>query len=52
MATKFKTIGVYGIEGYIIDVQAKLINGLSTMNIVDLVDAAVKEARDRISCFK
>ena len=52
MATKIKTIGVNGIEGYIIDIQAKLIKGLSTMNIVGLVDAAVKEARNRISFFK
>ncbi|GAB6107415.1 YifB family Mg chelatase-like AAA ATPase [Fusibacter bizertensis] len=48
MATQIKTIGVNGIEGYIIDVQVKLINGLSVMNIVGLGDAAVKEARDRI----
>ena len=48
MATQIKTIGVNGIEGYIIDVQVKLISGLSTMNIVGLGDVAVKEARDRI----
>lgn len=48
MATQIKTIGVNGIEGYIIDVQVKLINGLSMMNIVGLGDVAVKEARDRI----
>ena len=47
MATQIKTIGVNGIEGYIIDVQVKLINGLSTMNIVGLGDVAVKEARDQ-----
>lgn len=48
MATQIKTIGINGIEGYVIDVQVKLLNGVATMNIVGLGDVAVKEARDRI----
>ena len=48
MASQIKTIGINGIEGYVIDVQVKLLSGVATMNIVGLGDVAVKEARDRI----
>lgn len=48
MASQIKTIGISGIEGYVIDVQVKVLGGPFTMNIVGLGDVAIKEARDRI----
>ncbi|HAS73692.1 MAG TPA: magnesium chelatase, partial [Clostridiales bacterium UBA8960] len=48
MASQIKTIGINGIEGYVVDVQVKVLGGPFTMNIVGLGDVAVKEARDRI----
>lgn len=48
MATVTKTIGITGITAYVIDVQAKTLAGLSSVNIIGLGDQAVKEARDRI----
>lgn len=48
MATVIKTIGINGICGYTISVQAKTLAGLSTVNIIGLGDQAVKESRDRI----
>jgi magnesium chelatase family protein len=48
VATVIKTIGITGISGYAIDVQAKTLAGLSTVNIIGLGDQAVKESRDRI----
>jgi magnesium chelatase family protein len=48
MATVVRSIGIVGITGYVIAVQAKVLGGLSIMNIVGLGDQAVKEAKDRI----
>ena len=48
MATVVKTIGIIGIHGYSIDVQVKVLNGQTVMNIVGLGDQAVNEAKDRI----
>jgi len=48
MATVIRSIGISGITGYSIEVQAKVLGGLSIMNIVGLGDQAVKESKDRI----
>ena len=48
MATLIKTMGLRGLEGYVVNVQIKLLSGMSLVNIVGLADLAVKEARDRI----
>lgn len=48
MASVVNTIGLVGLDGYLIKVQVKVIAGVTTMNIVGLGDQAVKEAKDRI----
>lgn len=48
MIYKTKTCALYGIEGYIIDVEIDLSNGLPGFDIVGLPDAAVKESRERV----
>lgn len=52
MATTMKTIGMNGLEGYVIKVQAYVLRGVTQVNIVGLADKAIKESRDRVeSCF-
>jgi len=45
---KVNSCGLTGIDGYIIDVEADLVNGLPGMDIVGLADTAVKESKERI----
>lgn len=52
MATVTKTIGMNGLEGYVIKVEARILKGVPTMSIIGLADKAIKESRDRIeACF-
>jgi len=52
MASIVRSIGILGLDGYVIDVEVSVYNGLAMTTIVGLGDAAVKEARDRIeTCF-
>ena len=48
MATTIKSIGIAGIEGYPVEVQVKVMSGLTMMSIVGLGDQAVKEAKERV----
>ena len=43
-----KTIGLNGIDGYIINVESTLLPGLSGIDIVGLPDLSVKEAKERV----
>ena len=45
---KIQSAGLKGIEGYIVDVQTDISNGMPGFEIVGLPDAAVKEAKERI----
>ncbi len=45
---KIKSSGLLGIDGYIVDVQTDISNGMPAFEIVGLPDAAVKEAKERI----
>ena len=45
---KIKSAGLMGIDGYVVDVQTDIANGLPAFEIVGLPDAAVKEAKERI----
>ncbi len=45
---KIKSAGLSGIDGYIVDVQTDISNGLPAFEIVGLPDAAVREAKERI----
>ena len=44
-----KTIGLNGIDGYLINVESTLLPGLSGVDIVGLPDASVKEAKERVT---
>ena len=48
MFTKIKSVGLIGLESYMIDVELNITNGKFVLDIVGLPDAAVSEARDRI----
>ncbi len=45
---KIKSAGLNGIDGYIVDVQTDISNGLPAFEIVGLPDAAVREAKERV----
>ena len=49
MFSTIKTIGLRGIDGYLINVEATLLPGLSGIDIVGLPDISVKEAKERVS---
>ena len=48
MFTKIKSVGLIGLESYMIDVELNITNGKYMFDIVGLPDTAVNEARDRI----
>ena len=48
MLAKVKSTGLFGINGYVIDIEADISNGLPTFDIVGLADTAVKESRERV----
>lgn len=45
---KVNSCGISGIDGYIIEVEADIVQGLPGMDIVGLADTAVKESKERI----
>lgn len=49
MFSTIKTIGVTGIDGYPINVEATLLPGLSGIDVVGLPDVSVKESRERVT---
>jgi len=48
LLAKVLSAGVLGIDGYLIEIEADIANGLPQVSIVGLPDAAVKEAKDRV----
>jgi len=46
--SKLSGIGLFGIDSYMIDIEADVGGGLPAFDIVGLPDAAVKESRDRV----
>lgn len=48
MIFKVKSCALYGIDGYLVDVEIDLSNGLPGFDVVGLPDAAVKESRERV----
>ncbi len=47
MLAQVTTVGISGISGYIVRVQADISNGMPAFEIIGLPDAAVKEAKER-----
>lgn len=48
MFSKIKSVGLFGIDSYMIDIEADVSGGLPCFDIVGLPDTAVKESRDRV----
>ena len=48
MASIVKSLGIEGVEGYLVDVEIKTIFGQPIVSIVSLGDMAIKEAKERI----
>ena len=48
MFSRVKGIGLFGIDSYMIEIEADVSGGLPAFDIVGLPDAAVKESRDRV----
>lgn len=48
MVSKIYSIGLYGLDAFVVEVEASLSSGLPAFEIVGLPDAAVKESRDRV----
>ena len=49
MFSKVKTIGLNGLDGYIINVEATLLSGLSGIEIVGLPDISIRESKERVT---
>ncbi|MCX7716050.1 MAG: YifB family Mg chelatase-like AAA ATPase [Endomicrobia bacterium] len=49
MLAKVYSGTVYGIEGYIVEVEVDISSGMPTFNIVGLPDTAVKESKERVT---
>lgn len=43
-----KSMALHGLEGFLIDVQVDISNGMPSWDIVGLPDASVKEAKERV----
>jgi len=48
MIAKVKSCGLLGIDGYIVEVETDIANGMPAFDVVGLPDAAVKESRERV----
>jgi len=48
MYTKLYSASVHGIDGYVVEVEVDIANGLPHFEIVGLPDSAVREARERV----
>ena len=48
MFAKVCSIGLFGMNSYMVEVEADVSKGLPAFDVVGLPDAAVKEARDRV----
>ncbi len=48
MFARLKSMGLLGVDGFMIEVEADLSQGLPGFDVVGLPGAAVKESRDRV----
>lgn len=47
MLAQINTVGLIGIDGMVVRVQADISNGMPSLDVIGLPDAAVKEAKER-----
>lgn len=48
MATMVKSFAIQGIDGYVVDIETKMMDGQPMISIIGLGDLAVKEAAERV----
>ncbi|WP_461247143.1 YifB family Mg chelatase-like AAA ATPase [Treponema sp. R6D11] len=48
MTAKVNSVGLFGLDGYIVEVEADISSGLPAFDIVGLPDAAIKESKERV----
>ncbi len=48
MVSKIRSIGLYGMEAYMVEIEADVSRGQQAFDIVGLPDSAVRESRDRV----
>ena len=48
MVSNIYTVGLAGIDGFMVNVQTDISNGFPAFDIIGLPDAAVKEAKERV----
>ena len=48
MATVVRSFAIQGIDGYLVDIEIKMLEGQPSISIIGLGDQAVKEAAERI----
>lgn len=48
MVVQCKSLGLFGMDAYVIEVEADIASGVPAFDIVGLPDTAVKESRDRV----
>ncbi|WP_019377563.1 YifB family Mg chelatase-like AAA ATPase [Virgibacillus halodenitrificans] len=48
MATIALSVGLKGMEGYLVQVEVQLLPGMESVSVIDLPNAAVKESKDRV----
>lgn len=48
MVVKCTSVGLFGMDGYMVEVEADVSSGMPAFDIVGLPDAAVRESRDRV----
>lgn len=48
MLSKVKSLALEGIEGYIVDIETDITQGVPSFDIIGLPDTTVKESRDRV----
>lgn len=48
MTAKVKSVGLMGLDGYIVEVEADISNGMPCFEIVGLPDSAIKESKERV----
>lgn len=48
MVSKLNSLGVFGMEAFLVEVEAYVAKGLPSFDVVGLPDIAVKESRDRV----
>lgn len=48
MVSKLSSLGIYGIDAFVVDVEADISNGIPAFDIVGLPGTSVRESRDRV----